>query len=408
MKYRVPHFLPVSASILLLGGCFGILTFTTFSKNTESYEELLGRISQFEESRELQAEQGRLGVKKEIWVNEGKHRLQVALEADRADIKYANSLQGKEIIEQFFWVTATLLEDSTVDGASTNRALKSARAEEAEYHYTSQTLEAANIEIEDFSPVIFSFLSSDHLSYRQGIMILSGHVKMRFPDGMVLNCGYAQFDEKSRHAHFFEAVTVSNLDGSRLIADQMVLVMEEVPRGGGSIAQEVLSLEATGNVVLSKDQQWSLTADAARYDKMGNLVELSVKEDPDAYLFFADSRGKIHARHAVFDLHSQECLLMGDVKMVHREGPLEQYALADRVKMIKGEKEIRFFSDQGKRVLFYDKINRLQMSAPEISVLKDSQKNKNTVTGKGKVRFHFKDEEYDRLRQYFLIEKVNE
>ena len=350
------------------------------------------------------------------------------VEADQAEIQYANSPQGKEIVERFTLVNARLLEQA-------ERPFKNARAKEAIYHYATQELEASTVVIEDFSPALFSYISSDHLSYNQEIVILTGYVvfrgqhgevyadfaempllkregvlrgnvEMRFPGGMCLTCGYAQFDENSRNVRFSDIVKVTNPDGTQMTADQMTLVVGEAPTDGG-IAQGIMSLKATGNVFLSRDQLWSLTADAACYDKSGDTIEFFMEEGSDKSLFFTDSRGKIYARHAVFDTNTQECTLTGNVKMIHREGALEQYALADRVIMIKGEKEIRFFSDQGRKVLFYDKINRLQMSAPEISVVKDPLKNKNVVKGKGKVRFHFKDEEYERLREYFLIEKIN-
>lgn len=409
---------------------------TAFSKNKESYEDLLNHMRNFEESQELQAKQGRYGVKKEIWINEGGNRLQLTVEADQAEIHYANSSMGKEIVEQFTDVFAELSEEIGLgEGAEAGRRLKKARASKAEYHYSTQELKASAIELENFDAVLFSAVTSDDLSYWQQVMVLKGnvflkgtygeifadeaeipiarkegtlqgHVEMRFPDGMILTCGFAQFDGNGRKAHFSDGVAVNNPDGTRLTAETMSLVVGNAANEE-RLTQGILSLTANGNVSLSRGHLWLLTADTAIYDKGRGKIEFSMEEKSDAYLFLKDSRGKVYARHAIFDTLSQECLLTGDVKMIHREGALEQYALADRVKMIKGEKEIRFFSDFGRRVLFYDKINKLQMSAPEISVMKDPLKNKNIVKGKGKVRFHFKDEEYERLRQYFLIEKFN-
>jgi len=56
-------------------------------------------------------------------------------------------------------------------------------------------------------------------------------------------------------------------------------------------------------------------------------------------------------------------------------------------------------------VLFYDKINNLQVSAPEIKMQRDKQTKKQQFQGIGDVRFHFVEKEYQQLRKRFLLEK---
>ena len=432
MKYRVPHFIPIAISLLLMG-CLGALMLTTFSKNKESYQELLNHVRNFEQGQEIEAKQGRIGVAKEIWYNQDGKRLQLLLNGDEAHVNYAHTLHGKEIVEHLTNVTAWLQEE-TEPGVMGR--LRSAKAKDAEYHYASKVLKANDVMIEEYSSGLFTSLASDLLSYRNGILLLEGsvalqgsqglvnadqaeipleigegrllgNVDMRFLNGERLTCGYALFEENGKCAKFYDHVTFSQSSGKRLEADYMEIVFGKPVGGRDEMEQEIVSVNAIGNVILSQEDQWSLTADEARFDRKDNAIWFTTRHEDSSPLFFKDHRGRVFARKAVFDLTSQDCILSGDVKMIHREGALEQYALADRVRMIKGEREIRFFSNQGRRVLFYDKINRLQMSAPEISVIKDPSTLQNSVKGKGNVRFHFKDEEYERLRHYFFTEKIN-
>lgn len=233
-----------------------------------------------------------------------------------------------------------------------------------------------------------------HVPFSKKEAVLKGNIEIRFPSGEVLNCQSTDFRLDQQTAHFKDHVIFRNSDGSLLHADKMTVKFS---------GHEIQNVEAEGDVKLDRNGEWELHADRATYDKKENVISCT----SDSSVTFQDEKGRMFAKSAVFDLTFQECILEGDVKMIHREGPLEQFAIAERVILSKERKEARFFCQKGGRVLFYDRVNRLQMSAPQINIVKDPSTNQNAVKGVGKVRFHFKDEEYERLRQYFLLEKVN-
>lgn len=234
--------------------------------------------------------------------------------------------------------------------------------------------------------------------------VLTGNVEMRFPLGEVLVCDRAELDLDNQNLDFIDQVAFRNRDGMILQADQMSVKFHHEQEGG---CQDVQFIEARGNVKLLYHDEWELASNSARYDKEENKVAFLVDPVGDSAVFFHDVKGKMYAKSAVFDLSSKQCILEGDVRMIQREGPLEQYAIAEKVILLKEENAARFFSKNGGKVLFYDRVNRLQISAPEIYMVKDPINNKDSVKGVGKVRFHFKDEEYERLRQYFMLEKLN-
>lgn len=233
-----------------------------------------------------------------------------------------------------------------------------------------------------------------HVPFSKKEAVLEGNVVMSFPSGEELLCQTADFNLVHQTANFEDQVVFRSPDGSLLHADKMTVKF---------LGHDIQEVVAEGDVKLDRNREWELRADRAIYDKEKNTITCT----SDSSVHFQDVKGRMFAKSAVFDLTSQECILVGDVKMIHREGPLEQFAIAERVILSKEKKEARFFAQKGGKVLFYDRVNRLQMSAPQINIVKDPVTNQDAVKGVGKVRFHFKDEEYERLRQYFLLEKGN-
>src|SRR5262249_30835599 len=89
--------------------------------------------------------------------------------------------------------------------------------------------------------------------------------------------------------------------------------------------------------------------------------------------------------------------------------PLVQYALADRVEYFPKNQEALFSTKgSGRRVLYYDTANDMQVSAPALRIKRDQVTHKDSVKGIGDVRFNFVEHEIDQLEQLrkrFALEK---
>jgi hypothetical protein len=132
----------------------------------------------------------------------------------------------------------------------------------------------------------------------------------------------------------------------------------------------------------------------------------------DRQVYFSDFVGKIFSNSAVIDLDPEiesfalkTVLLEGNVRLINREGALQQYILADRVTYDHGMHQMHFWGSKNRRVLFFDKINNLQVSASEMKMQRDKTTKKEQFQGIGDVRFHFAEKEYEQIRKRFLLEK---
>jgi hypothetical protein len=104
-------------------------------------------------------------------------------------------------------------------------------------------------------------------------------------------------------------------------------------------------------------------------------------------------------------------ILTGAVRLINRfNGHLQEvggilhYAMADRLEYHPITQEMILSSPEGNRVLFFDKVNNVQMSAPSLIVNKDKQTQRETVRGIGDVRFTFIERELKQLKRYFQLE----
>ena len=130
-------------------GCFFLFMATIFSQNKKSYQELLENIQNFEAGQEVQAKQGRKGIRKEIWYNKNGQRLQIVIVGKSADVHYEKSSDHKEIIEHLVDVTAILQEEVIISDDGPKQKLKRIKAEDARYNYSVQELSARNVFMED-------------------------------------------------------------------------------------------------------------------------------------------------------------------------------------------------------------------------------------------------------------------
>lgn len=97
----------------------------------------------------------------------------------------------------------------------------------------------------------------------------------------------------------------------------------------------------------------------------------------------------------------------GNVRMCNQfadvEGgsPLDQYALADKMTFTPKTRKMILNAKNGKRVLFYDKANHMQVSAPILTITSGTKVGKESIRGTGDVRFTFAEQELELLRKQF-------
>lgn len=150
-------------------------------------------------------------------------------------------------------------------------------------------------------------------------------------------------------------------------------------------------------------------------------IDASKKVIENQQVYFAGPLGDIYADDVIVyykeidkQLVPLKVLLKGDVWMLKRTsadvedpGKIVQFALSDRVEYDMTSKEMLFLANYGKRVLFFDKGNNLQVSAPSVKVKRDSDTQKDVVQGIGDVRFSFIEKEFDLLQKRFGASEIN-
>jgi hypothetical protein len=92
---------------------------------------------------------------------------------------------------------------------------------------------------------------------------------------------------------------------------------------------------------------------------------------------------------------------------MHNNGAIEpgktkaflEYALADVVEYSPQTKEVQLSALNKGRVLFFDKVNNLQISAPALKIKRDAVTQKDSIQGVGDVRFNFVKHELDKMKK---------
>lgn len=141
------------------------------------------------------------------------------------------------------------------------------------------------------------------------------------------------------------------------------------------------------------------------------------KIEEDKQVYFEDVLGDIYADQVILNyewiegaLVPVKLIMQGHVKLLNRfdghvqeSGSVLQYALADLVEYMPQSREMALSGQNGQRVLFYDKVNNVQMSAPMLKIKRDEKSHKGSVKGIGDVRFTFIEHELNQLRQRFQL-----
>lgn len=150
-------------------------------------------------------------------------------------------------------------------------------------------------------------------------------------------------------------------------------------------------------------------------DNENSQVYLYSPEDADGngeQVLFRDLLGEISGNEMLLDFiyeDSKPTLISlsveGDVRILNKKSELGldqiQYALADTADFNFRTQELTLKSSDETGVLFFDKINNMQMNAPEIIVKRDRYEQIESVEGIGTVRLVFDESELERMNNTF-------
>lgn len=93
-----------------------------------------------------------------------------------------------------------------------------------------------------------------------------------------------------------------------------------------------------------------------------------------------------------------------NMDLIDGEEVVLQYALADKMEYLPMARQLNMSAEARHRVLFFDKINNIKISAPGLQVTKNEQTGKEVIRGVGDVRFRFLEQELHHLRKRFFFQ----
>lgn len=172
------------------------------------------------------------------------------------------------------------------------------------------------------------------------------------------------------------------------------------------------SLHASGKTSLQYEKKnWLLTClGECSIDEEKKTILFSKASDSPEPVTFKDSSGFLYADTVRVSYRRDEGAvipvgldLRGDVRMHNKKGLYSQYALADFAEYYP-QTEVAYLKAKKKhRVLLYDTIRQLKISAEAIEVKRDEMTNKEAIQGFGNVRFHFCEKELEEYKAKFNI-----
>jgi lipopolysaccharide export system protein LptA len=244
------------------------------------------------------------------------------------------------------------------------------------------------------------------------------HGYIRFPNSLgqtkpvQFNAGTLIWNEKKNRLTLQDHVSiVSDPFGTLTTEGKVELELKDV---NGQMILEKLIVDGNSSSVVQPNTQYSMNIQCNGHVEVNHSKKTITMQSPSQVEIKTDtgilSSDKITLNYSLEEdrFVPKYTVLEGNVKLrnhimvdVRRPGPLDQYALADRVVIDLPTDTFVLSGVNGKRILFYDRINNLKMSAPEITVSKDPQTHKQVVKGKGDVRFTFLENEYDLLKRSF-------
>ncbi|MGM0440279.1 MAG: hypothetical protein ACQEP8_04095 [Chlamydiota bacterium] len=132
---------------------------------------------------------------------------------------------------------------------------------------------------------------------------------------------------------------------------------------------------------------------------------------------YQDRFGKIHGdtltmNYKVIDnqIRPNKMILKGNVQILNDtpfdaddDNTVLQYALAEIAEYNPDTETVELRASQNCRVLFFDEINNVQVSADSITIKRDEVTGKESISSQGNVRLAFSDDEFLKLKNNFNV-----
>lgn len=234
------------------------------------------------------------------------------------------------------------------------------------------------------------------------------------------------WNHKEQSLQLVGNIKVTDKGYGELFGDKQIDLFYTVEDGKKKLSK----IESVGETILAYiDEEKKLVHTLTSYGKvtvdhehLKTTIESPVDEankvKEGMQIYFNDLLGEIYADHAVVDYQEIEgkvkidrLTLEGNVRILNRSSvnPEEseaflQYALADVVEFYPNTNEMMMKASDNKRVLFYDKVNQLEISAPGVKIKRDMITKKESIQGIGDARFSLVDEELEKLKTHFSLE----
>lgn len=247
-----------------------------------------------------------------------------------------------------------------------------------------------------------------HFSNPKGT--LSATQESNSPDRLDFSSDTLEWDDSKGIMILREHVALQQKSFGRLTTDNELRLIQDKDK------KELKEIESNGKTCLKRNNQELICYGQLHVDHVNLFVTMdsplsengSIEEGKQVFL--DDPQGQIYADRVTlkYGLNGkvvvpEKIILEGHVRMSNSRSEKEQYALADRVDYFLETEEMIFKADEGKRVLFYDHANELQVSAPGLKITRDKTTHKETIKGIGDVRFSFVEKEFEQLREKFSL-----
>lgn len=279
-------------------------------------------------------------------------------------------------------------------------------------------------------------ISADHLCIDTAVRQLSfaypkGALYMSSDEGggrnrIDFSSDTLSWEDKQNQLTLREHVNIHQHGMGTLISDKDVKLKQDAIDG----KKKLCAIESTGTTVLTyaeqdKDIMHTLTCYGTvcvDHKQLKTTME-SPKDNAGnvpqgQQVSFQDYMGEIYADKLTIEyvMHNHalkpvRLFLEGHVRVLNRcsidpdcKGDFLQFALADQVEYTPQAKEISLAATGSNRVLFYDKTNNLQVSAPALKIRRDESTKKESIQGVGNVRFSFIKQEMDAINKQFGIQ----
>lgn len=235
------------------------------------------------------------------------------------------------------------------------------------------------------------------------------------------------WDEKQNVLTLRDHVVVNQQGIGILTNDKEIQLIHQIADNG---SKQLGTIESTGTTVLTfVDEERQLSHTLTCYGKacVNNRLCQTIMDSPrdlggnvleGKQVSFKDNMGEIFADKLTVDYTLADStpiptriLLEGHVRIFGKSkvttddsGAFLQYAIADIAEYSPQAKELTLTAAEKNRVLFYDRVNSLQISATKLKVRRDQATSKESVQGFGDVRFSFVQHELEQMRKHFQLD----